>query len=103
MDAQGNTSKDNKESIGSKALDLAQAGLNISYSKVAGTWLRIFGCLGLAYILTQELITKHILAEQFLVASWLNIIVFYLIIGFVWMIIYIIFDVIKDLLLYIFR
>lgn len=104
MDSQWtNNQNANKESVATRALDMAQAGLNFSYSKIAGTWLRIFWCMWLAYVMTQEVITKHILAEQFLVASWLNIIIFYLIIAFVWMVIYILFDVVKDLLLYVFR
>ena len=96
-------SAETKETIGGRFLEAALDGLNYAYRKVAQRGLRMFSALGLSYILCANVIAKYILNDMFLIASWMSIVIFYIMVVVLAAVIYIVFDVIKDLLIYVLR
>lgn len=93
----------NQDTLGGRVMSSAMAGLNYAYMRSAGKGLRFFACMGLSYILMANVIAKYVLNDLFLIASWTSILTFYVLMIIFAAIIFIIFDVIKDLFVYLVR
>lgn len=73
------------------------------YKKTALTWLRMFAAIGVSFLLMKEIIAKYLLHDFFVIWSWSNILIYYILIVAVGVVIYLITDAIVKLLLYITR